>query len=281
MIVDMRCRPPFGTFMDDGILWQKDVLIAKSRNVYKCEASPAAVERSMDLFIQEMNEAGVDKVVAPVRVTNGGKNEVVAELLKQYPDRIASFAGVNPFDGIDAVMETIDKYVVHGDFIGVTVEPGFIPTPNAINGLTCDDHILYPIYEKCQSENIPILIAHGGLCHYRLNKFKPEMLDQVLIDFPKMKTIIAHGGYPYVSEVCWIAQKRGNLWLEPDVYVAAAGGRGYIDAARYFLQGKVMFGTAYPACTFKRGIELYEAMNMEKELYDQVMGDAAAELLGL
>jgi len=276
----MRCRPPYGTFLKDGILYDVPSLEGTAK-MFRCEVSPAALQQNIDLFIKEMDEAGIDKAVAPVRVTNNGKNEIVAELLKKYPTRIIGMAGINPLDDIVESLETIDKYVVHGDFTGVNIEPGFTPTPNAIDGLTCDDRIIYPIYEKCQQEGKTVLISFGGMCHWGINKFNPEQIDRVCADFPKLRIIIAHGGYPYIPEVFWVAQRRGNLWIQPDLYVAAGGGSSYIEAAKYFLQGKILFGSAYPACSLKKAVELYKEFNMDKDIYDQVMGDAAAVALGL
>ena len=280
MIIDMRVRPPFGTFLNDGILYEPTSLEAGA-NMFRCAASEAALKQDMALFIQEMDEAGIDKVVSPVRVTNGGNNEVVAELLKRYPQRIIGMAGINPLDDINQSLDAIDKFVVNGDFTGVNIEPGFTPTPYAIDGLTCDDRIIYPIYEKCQKEGKTVLLSFGGMCHWGLNKFNPEQLDRVCADFPQMKIIIAHGGYPYIPQVFWIAQRRGNLWIQPDLYAVAGSGSSYIEAAKYFLQGKILFGSAYPACPLKKAVELYQAFHMDKEIYEQVMGQAALAALGL
>lgn len=280
MIIDMRCRPPFGSFMEDGILYTQETIVG-SASVFECTPSKAALKKDMGQFIREMDAAGIDKAVAPVRVTNNGKNEIVAELLKEYPDRIIGMAGINVLDEIQVSLSSIDKYITHGNFSGVNIEPGFTPTPNAINGLTCNDRIIYPIYEKCQAENIPVLLSFGGMCHEGIDKFNPEMLDQVLRDFPKMKVIIAHGGYPWIPQIFWIAQRRGNLWISPDLYVMAGGGSMYIEAAKYFLKGKILFGSAYPACSMEKAIEFYKNFNMSKDIYEQVMGGAAIKALNL
>lgn len=68
MIIDMRCRPPFGSFLDDGVMFDPDVLNICGET-YDTYAPQAALNRSIEQFIQEMDQAGVDKAVAPVRVT--------------------------------------------------------------------------------------------------------------------------------------------------------------------------------------------------------------------
>lgn len=280
MIIDMRCRPPFGSFLDDGVMFDPDVLNICGET-YDTYAPQAALNRSIEQFIQEMDQAGVDKAVAPVRVTRNGDNAIVAELLKQYPERILGMLGINGLDDTQYSLDLIDQYVINGDFTGINIEPGFTPTPFAENALTCDDHLYYPIYEKCQSDGITVLLSFGGLCHGSLSNFKPEALDKMLADFPKLRVIIAHGGYPWIPQVFWTAQTRNNLWISPDIYIIAGGGSMYIEAARYFLKGKILFGSAYPACNLEQAINFYKAFNMDKDTYDQVMGEAAAIALGL
>ena len=281
MVVDMRVRPPFGTFLNDSILYNETSL-RNMNAMFKAEPSLAAIQKSMDMFLREMDAAGVDKIVAPVRTTNGAdSNDVTAELIACYPERIIGMVGINPLDDVEKSLEAIDKYVVQGNFTGVNIEPGFVPEPFAINGLTCDDHLIYPIYEKCQKEGKTVLLSFGGMCHWGIGNFKPEQLDRVCADFPKMRIIIAHGGYPYIHEVLWIAQRRGNLWIQPDMYVAAGGGSSYIEAAKFFLRGKILFGSAYPAISLQKAVELYQAFDLDEDVYKQIMGDAAAVALGI
>lgn len=280
MIIDMRCRPPFGSFLDDGVMFDPDVLDVCGKT-YGTYAPKAALNRDITQFIQEMDDAGIDKAVAPVRITRNGNNSVIAELLKTYPDRIVGMLGINGLDNIQDSLDAIDQYITKGNYTGVNIEPGFTPEAYAKNALTCDDHLYYPIYEKCQKEGITVLLSFGGLCHEGLSNFMPETLDRVLADFPKLRVIIAHGGYPWIPQVFWIAQRRENLWISPDIYIIAGGGSMYIEAARYFLKGKILFGSAYPACNLEQAVKFYKNFNMDKETYDQVMGEAAAVALGL
>ena len=280
MIIDMRVRPPFGTFFQDLALYTEQGLNG-SAAMFKTEVPASAKERNIELFIQEMNAAGVDKVVAPVRATSNGKNEVIAELLKLYPEKFVGMAGINPLDDIMVSLNTIDEYVVNGDFTGVNIEPGFTPVPFAKDGLHCNDRIVYPIYEKCEKENKPVMLSFGGLCHEGLHNFRPEDLDQVLADFPKMRVIISHGGFPHIPQVFWIAQRRRNLWIGADVYTFAGGGSQYIEAAKYFCQNRICYGSGYPILSLKKALDLYESFNMDETIKEQVLGKAAELALGL
>jgi len=280
MKIDMRVRPPYGTFLKDLALYTEEGLQGCA-TMFKTEVPQAAQERSIELFIREMDEAGVDKVVAPVRATSNGKNEVIAELLKLYPGRFVGMAGINPLDDICYNLSVIDQYVVNGDFTGINIEPGFTPEPFAKDGLHCNDRIIYPIYEKCEKEGKTVMLSFGGLCHEGLYNFHPEDLDQILADFPKMRVVISHGGYPYLPQVFWIAQRRQNLWIGADVYAFAGGGSQYVEAARHFCQNRICYGSGYPIVSLQKAIDLYDSFNMDEDTYAQVMGKAAELALGL
>ena len=280
MIIDMRSRPPYGSFLLDGSMYKEEVLQNGAKR-YGCEVSEAALQRNIELFIREMDEAGIDKAVAPVRITRNGDNKSTNELIQKYPNRIIGMLGINPLDDTEFSVNEIDRYILHGSFTGINIEPGFTPEPYCKDALKCNNRVIYPIYEKCQQEDIPVLLSFGGLCHEGIDNFSPEMLDQVLGDFPKLKVIIAHGGWPWIPQVFWLAFRRGNLWISPDVYVLAGGGFQYIEAAKYFAKGRILFGSAYPACNMKKAVEFYQKFGMEEEIYKQVMREAAKEVLGI
>lgn len=73
MIIDMRCRPPFGGFLNPVLcdLYITDAIVAFSKR-FGMVPTVAVMEKNMALFIQEMDEAGVDKAVVPIRITPVG-----------------------------------------------------------------------------------------------------------------------------------------------------------------------------------------------------------------
>ncbi len=280
MIIDSRCRPPYGTFLDDGLLYDWDVNYNFAK-IFNTEPSEAVREKKMDLFMQEMDEAGVDMAVLQVRVTSGGKNEVIGELINQHPTRFIGAAGVNPFDDPEIIFAAIDKFVVNGNFAAVSLEPSFAPTAFSPDAPKVNDKLLYPIYEYCQKIDKPVLLSIGGGVQRSLKDFNPERLDQVAEDFPDLRIICCHGGYPYVNEMCWLANRKKGIYLAPDAYAFYGGGEGYIRSAQYFIPNKVMFGSCFPAVPMKRAIELYDEMLPDQATRERVMGLNALEAFNL
>ena len=100
--------------------------------------------------------------------------------------------------------------------------------------------------------------------------------------FPKLKIGLAHGGWPYVTEICQMAVNRGNLYLAPDFYMIESPGQAdYIMAANCLLKDRLMFASAYPLMPLKESSEYYMNSGIKEEILPKVMYQNAAEFLNL
>ncbi len=287
MIIDMRCRPPFGGFLNPVLcdLYITDAIVAFSKR-FGMVPTPAVMEKSMELFIQEMDEAGVDKAVVPIRITPGGlateknenlhmDNDDLLKLYEQYPDKIIGMAGMNLTD-ISVAVADIDKYVLNGPCQGVIVEPGF-----NFNPLLPNDESIFPVYEKCEKHNIPMIISCGGYTAPSYEFHKPCYIEDVAKTFPKLKMSLGHAAWPWTTEIAHVAFKYENLYISPDLYIMhAPGSQDYIAAANYFIPEKVLYGSAYPVAGMKAAIELHREVIREEYIAD-VLGNNAARFFGI
>lgn len=287
MIIDMRCRPPFGGFLNPALcdLYITDAIVAFSKR-FGMTPTPAVLEKSMDLFIQEMTEAGVDKAVVPIRITPGGlateksdnlhmDNDDLLKLYELYPDKIIGIAGMNLMNP-EIALADIDRYVLNGSCQGVIVEPGFNFQP-----LLPNDDGIYPIYEKCEKNNIPVLISCGGYTAPSYEFHKPCYIEDVAKTFPKLKISLGHAAWPWTTEIAHVTFKYDNLYISPDLYLMnAPGSQDYIAAANYFIPEKILYGSAYPVAGMKDAIELHKRLISEMYI-DDVLGNNAARFFGM
>lgn len=287
MIIDMRCRPPFGGFLNPALcdLYITDAIVAFSKR-FGMTPTPAVLEKSMDLFIQEMTEAGVDKAVVPIRITPGGlateksdnlhmDNDDLLKLYELYPDKIIGIAGMNLMNP-EIALADIDRYVLNGPCQGVIVEPGFNFQP-----LLPNDDGIYPIYEKCEKNNIPVLISCGGYTAPSYEFHKPCYIEDVAKTFPKLKISLGHAAWPWTTEIAHVTFKYDNLYISPDLYLMnAPGSQDYIAAANYFIPEKILYGSAYPVAGMKDAIELHKRLISEMYI-DDVLGNNAARFFGM
>ena len=78
-----------------------------------------------------------------------------------------------------------------------------------------------------------------------------------------MTVINTHGGYPWVTEILFVAFKRPNLYLCPDMYMYNMPGvSDYVMAANTFLSERFLFGTAYRS-SLPRGVEQFKGSALQ------------------
>ena len=115
-----------------------------------------------------------------------------------------------------------------------------------------------------------------------LSHSDPVIIDRVCGDFPNLTVINTHGGYPWVQQILFVAFKRPNLYLCPDMYMFNVPGvNDYVAAANTFMRDRMVFGTAYPFIGFKDGVEQFCALPFKPEVLPGLLYKNAARALKL
>lgn len=277
MIVDFRLRPPVGGFLDTLMYSAGERRDGFTRTV-GFEPSPAAQQQSMELLLQEMDAAGVHKgvVVGRLAGTLGSvPNADVQRIVAEHPGRFIGAASIDPASRKGACA-TIDQALRDG-FKLINIEPGSYPVP-----MHADDRRLYPIYAHCEDVGVPVIMMVGGTAGPDLSYSDPIRTDRVLADFPQLKVVVAHGGWPWVNEILHIAFRRTNLYLSPDMYFSRMPGwEEYVKAADSFLADRMLYASSFPFCPVKDYKTWFERLPIKPENLAKVMGGNACRLLGL
>ena len=76
----------------------------------------------------------------------------------------------------------------------------------------------YPFYAKCCELDIPIMMQVGHCLDYQRDRVlpsvgRPILLDRVAIDFPELKLIGIHIGWPWTDEMIAVAYKHENVYI--------------------------------------------------------------------
>ncbi len=101
-----------------------------------------------------------------------------------------------------------------------------------------NDKRLWPFYEKCCELGIAITV-HTGMsyvCPQPSKYSMPVLLDDVCLDFPELKVIAYHMGWPNTEELIGLAGKHVNL------YLSLSGILGWLARSPY--RAYHMIGTA-------------------------------------
>jgi len=157
-----------------------------------------------DVYLEAMDEAGVDQVIILGKdygLLGDSRNDNLADedaaaFVKSHPERFIGFTAVHPDRQSTANLERIDRAVNTFGLRGIKLNPasGFYP----------NDERLYPIYKKASVLGLPVVI-HMGVKPpsegSRLKYCHPIYIDDIAVDFPDLKLVIAHAAYPWVEDL--------------------------------------------------------------------------------
>ena len=271
MIIDFRVRPPYKSIKESLLYTRKP----RSEEKWGLKTSRSIIEESMDLFIEEMDEAGITKAVVPLRRAFGHKNEDLLSLMEEYPGRFIGSPCIDPNLDLAVSLKEIQDYVIDGPCSVIMMEPGKCKEPMHAN-----DKRIWPIYEKCQEHGIPVLLSFGGFIPPALGYNNPLEIEEIATAFPDLTIVVCHAAWPYVQEIIHVAFFQKNVYLVPDMYmVNCAGAQDYIAAANYMLQDKIILGSAYPILSMKENVA-YVKSKVRPEVWEKISYKNAAKVLG-
>lgn len=204
---------------------------------------------SVDAFVKQMDLMGVEKAVifnldeeTPSGIS-GLSNDYYADIVKQYPDRFIGIAGIDPLKGMAAVREVRRCHEI--GLRGVAMRPFMF-------GIPPHHRKMYPVYTACAELDMPIWF-HLSI-NYSTNNMeveRPIYLDTVAQDFPDLKMIAGHGGWPWVNELIGVAWRNKNVYLDFASYMPkhlAKPGSGWESLFHYgnsVLQDRILFGSTW------------------------------------
>jgi predicted TIM-barrel fold metal-dependent hydrolase len=228
------------------------------------EANARSRGKPMDLHVPPERHWGAmqkpDKVIVlGMRAFHAGilvPNEYVAAYIKTHPEKLIGFAGVDPAqDNAHEMLEhAIDDLKLRGVKLG--------PIYQNIHPL---DERMLPIYEFCQTRNIPILIHQGTTFPQKapLKYALPILLEDVAMKFPRLKMVIAHMGHPWIEETVVLIRKQPNFFADISAlhYRPWQFYNGLICAKEYGVLDKLLFGSDYPFTTPEATIQSMRNLN--------------------
>lgn len=203
-------------------------------------------------------------------------HEEIIPFLQKYPDLFVGFAGVDPHKGMDAVYQLEDLVKNHG-FCGAAIDPMYAQ-------IRSNHERYYPIYAKCCELDIPVIITTGlspSSPGVTMDSAAPIYIDAVARDFPMLKIILSHGGYPWVGETIGLAIRDTNVYLELSECEIQPLSNAYIEAANGPLQEKILFASAHPFFHYSDGIALYQKLPFQENVRENIFWKNAAKLLKL
>lgn len=184
-------------------------------------------------------------------------NDHVAAYVRQHPGELIGFAGIDPSDPSEAIVE-LTRAREQLSMPGIAVAP-------AAQDFHPSDSQAMQVYAEAANAGMPI-VFHTGMhiaTTSKLEYARPVLLDEVARELPDLKMVIAHMGYPWVRETVLLLAKHKNVfaeisWLTHDPWEAYQALRG---ASQFGVIDKLLLGSGFPSATASQCIEELYSIN--------------------
>ncbi len=209
-------------------------------------------------------------------------NEDVAGICADNDDILIPFASIDPWKGKMAAREArrlIRDFGVRGFKFHPTFQ-GFWP----------NDPMAYPFYEVLEEDGVIALFHTGqtgvgsglrGGMGMRLKYSNPMAIDDVAIDFPDLRIIMAHPAFPWQEEALAVAQHKPNVYIDLSGWSPKYFPEILVRYANTLLKKKMLFGSDWPAITPDRWLADFETAAFRDEVRPLILKDNARRLLNL
>jgi len=241
--------------------------------------------RDWNSLVEYYRSRKIGCVVFPVEEKLTGKppvsNDRVVEFAARHRDILIAFASIDPTRGAEAVAEA--KRLVGGRVIrGLKLHPPlqqFFP----------NDRLAYPLYEVFAEAGLPVLFhtGHSGIGTgmpggggVRLKYGNPMHIDDVAVDFPELKIILAHPSFPWQDEAISVCLHKPTVYIDLSGWSPKYFPPILIQYANTLLKHKMLFGSDYPLITPDRWLADFEKIDIRPEVRPLILKENAVRLFG-
>ncbi len=234
---------------------------------------------TFDEFLERKRSSGIDRIVifgrdTETRTGESSFNEWVIELAERYPSHFVPFMAIDPNKGLQ-VAEGLRDAVIERGVRGVKIHPYAAQLPP-------NDRRCYPLYEFIEELGIPIVFHSGpGPLGARLDYSHPRHFDDLGVDFPGLKVILAHFSGPFYLEAHSLAWRYENFYVDisfmPSVYLDSLPWSFFERT----IPDKILMGSDYPMVLPDERLGDVERLPVREETRRRIAGENAARLLGL
>jgi uncharacterized protein len=237
--------------------------------------------------VKEFTDAGVDACLVALDLETTIKtkpvgNEYVHAMWKRHPKRIIQCWGaLEPAK--KNILDEARKAIEQLGFIGFHFHP-------IMQHFAVDDQRYYPLFDLISSLGGAVMIdvgttgmgagmpgGHGAVIRHA----HPGSIDRLAADFPDLKIVMAHPGWPWVEETTAVALHKGNVYWEMSGWAPKYFPGNLKTDMRGRLQDKIMFGSDYPSMPYTRILTEWRELGYKDEVMEKIFHKNAERILGL
>jgi predicted TIM-barrel fold metal-dependent hydrolase len=210
----------------------------------------------VDRMVETMDRHGVQVALI------AGDNAVVAQAVRKHRGRLFGQYHADPREIMTAVRE-LERYVKDDGFVCLRIEPFMWRKPPT-------DRCYYPLYAKAVELDVTFQtqVGHTGPL-FPSETGRPLYIDEVALDFPELRIVCGHIGWPWTEEMIAVAWKHKNVWIDTSAHVPKHYPAEFVRFLKSFGKTKVCFATDYPLLQWERVLAEVDALALSPEVRER------------
>jgi uncharacterized protein len=247
---------------------------------------PRTAETFADLYIKrDVKALLIGWHPSTVKEGTRNTNDHVIELATRFPNAFAGILAsldINAED-ITKVARYAQELVRNPKVVGFKFHPpdqSFYPS----------ERKFYAIWEVLQAGGKPVMFHVGftvlgantdGGSGIALDYGRPIHLDTLACDFPRMKIVAAHPGWPWEQELIGVVTHKKNVFVDTSGYLAEQLPEIFLKAIGGRLQDKALFGTDFPYVDLEKALASVDKVNLKPPIREKILIANAKALFNL
>ena len=220
-------------------------------------------------MLRRMDECKIDAtIVQPYPGAKEAKktHDQIADLCARYPGRFFGLASLSPHNETAVYEREVERCIKELNFVGVKLHT----IGHGVNPLSEDGD---RVFATAHALGVPAMVHTGPGVPFAL----PSLCIPAAKKYPGLNIILAHAGFAVFSAEAQVAASVcGNLFLETSWCIG--------EDIRWMIStigpDRVMMGADLPS-NVPVEVAKYQALDLEPQVYDKVMGLTAIDVFKL
>lgn len=205
-----------------------------------------------DALVVSMQKAKIDKALVFAGGINNYSTEQLLQDIAPYSGTLYAIGSVSPLSSLRPSLQQVEAWLVAKQIHGLKFYPGyeyFYPA----------DASLRPYLELLVKYNRPAIFHSGdtysGVPKAKLKYAQAIHIDDLATELPELKIVMAHFGYPFITEAAEVCYKNKNVYVDCSGFVYGAftpdQQAHFRDVIKQFIlisnaRDRIIFGTDWP-----------------------------------
>lgn len=203
-------------------------------------------------LISSMKKADIDKAMVYAGDLGNCSTEALLKEIKGYQNIIYPIGSISPLSKNKPSLKQVEDWLKNNQIYGLKFYPGYEP-------FYPFDDSLKPFLKLLIKYNRPVIFHSGDTFNLatgaKLKYAHSLHIDDLAVDMPDLKIIIAHMGYPWVIDTAEVCFKNKNVFTDCSGLVYDKFGNQDIELVKRILNDfkmfaggldKLIFGTDWP-----------------------------------